>query len=778
MTLPANDRYILHQPTVLTTNFDIDFTLFDAADVTVYVDGVLQETGYSVSGTFTNGRSDDAQVIVASALVDVDVEIYGTRTPARANNYPGNNPNLAENLQRDMDEITSVQQEQSRDFKSGLKVSPQSPVVGPLVATLEERARRAPIFDETGEALVVGPNADEIANAQSHAEVASSSAGAASSSAATAATKADEASASATSASNSASAAATSATTATTKADEASASATSASNSASSASTAATKAGTSASTATTKAAEADTSASTASTKASEAVEARDKAHDWADEAEDIEVEVGQFSARHHAAKASEQRILSEAAGTAATNAQTAAETARDAATVNATAYDDVAAGLAATTIGDQFQVILDDEVVRYEHEAGPVATEVARYPSANYVFDRVGSGLSELSDYVAALARDENGRSAILVKKTGEVEMPATPAFTVIQLVSSELSGYAVQLGRDAAGRVPFGISSKTGNPIFKGAEVDMVALAASAHLHSTDIECWGDSLTHGDTVGVTTPYPDALAALLPSRTVNNRGLSGRTSLQVATAQGGVPSMLTVASNTIPASGSVSVTTTQNGNFSTKGNAGTLNFTGTLYGIHGTLAVDHNGTTPEEAGASTFTRTTAGAETLIPDHTPFIPDSAASARGLPVLWVGRNDVISYKAGVTNYDNDFILQNIEAMIAAVKPIDKRFIVLTVTEASWEYVGAASQADEDAFNSILALNYEIMRRWPANAIDVRKALVNSYDSGAPADVTAFGRNQIPPSLQQDGLHLNDAGYAIVAGLVNDFITLKGW
>lgn len=56
------------------------------------------------------------------------------------------------------------------------------------------------------------------------------------------------------------------------------------------------------------------------------------------------------------------------------------EAARDAAFGDANIYADTAAGLADTTEGDQFAVLAGDESVRYQHDAGPVATEVARYP--------------------------------------------------------------------------------------------------------------------------------------------------------------------------------------------------------------------------------------------------------------------------------------------------------------------------------------------------------------------------------------------------------------
>jgi hypothetical protein len=75
----------------------------------------------------------------------------------------------------------------------------------------------------------------------------------------------------------------------------------------------------------------------------------------------------------------------EAAVAAAELAQEAAETARDAAFANANVYDDTAAGLADTSEGDQFFVVAGTEIVRYSHDAGPVATELARYPTSAYV---------------------------------------------------------------------------------------------------------------------------------------------------------------------------------------------------------------------------------------------------------------------------------------------------------------------------------------------------------------------------------------------------------
>lgn len=78
-----------------------------------------------------------------------------------------------------------------------------------------------------------------------------------------------------------------------------------------------------------------------------------------------------------------------------------AETARDAATVNADSYDNVSAGLDATSSGEQFQVTLSNEIVRYRNDAGS-AVEVARYPSALFATPQRG-GLGDESSINVAL---------------------------------------------------------------------------------------------------------------------------------------------------------------------------------------------------------------------------------------------------------------------------------------------------------------------------------------------------------------------------------------
>lgn len=154
-------------------------------------------------------------------------------------------------------------------------------------------------------------------SAGNSATSATTSASSASTSATAAAASATTASTAATNASNSASAASTSASGASTSATNAAASASAAATSASAASSSATTASTGATTATTQASNASTSATNAATSASSAstsatnasnsataAEASaDLAELWAEEEEDVEVDTGQYSAKHWAAKA-------------------------------------------------------------------------------------------------------------------------------------------------------------------------------------------------------------------------------------------------------------------------------------------------------------------------------------------------------------------------------------------------------------------------------------------------------------------------------------------
>ncbi len=172
MTLAPSTRYIKYDPVTLTTVFIVPFPLFDTEDLRVVVGGLATDL-FSVTATFVGGKSVDATITLVTAVTGVSVEIYGNRVPSRTNQYLGNSPDLASNLQNDIDAVIAVQQEQRRDNLRSVKLSaaldaqPEIQEVTPGASL---------VFDADGN-IVAGPNAVDIAGAQAAANAAILAAG-------------------------------------------------------------------------------------------------------------------------------------------------------------------------------------------------------------------------------------------------------------------------------------------------------------------------------------------------------------------------------------------------------------------------------------------------------------------------------------------------------------------------------------------------------------------------------------------------------------------------
>ncbi|ULH15990.1 hypothetical protein MF271_04985 [Deinococcus sp. KNUC1210] len=165
-------------------------------------------------------------------------------------------------------------------------------------------------------------------------------------------------------------------------------------------------------------------------------------------------------------------------------------------------------------------------------------------------------------------------------------------------------------------------------------------------------VTCWGDSLTFGLNAladpGPDNSYPAQLATLLGTGyTVTNFSISTQKSDQIIARQGGVPTTTTVPSGSIPASGSVTVSTPvpellYNSPVwpSYRASQSTLN--GWLNGVYGALARTGSAASP----TYTFTRATAGTAISVYPSTPqpFVPDTLAFADDTCVLgWTQQPD---------------------------------------------------------------------------------------------------------------------------------------
>lgn len=242
----------------------------------------------------------------------------------------------------------------------------------------------------------------------------------------------------------SANSASNSASVATTKASEANASTISASNSAADALVSKNSASISATTATTKAAEAVVSASSAAgsasvatTKANEAslsadsaLASENKAEKWATENEDIEVEVGEYSAKHWAMKA-----------------QGFAE--GDATNIG---YDSTSSGLVSTNV----QAAIDEIVVNTAgiHDAANITTgtlDDARLPNTIS---------SNITGNAATAAKWSSSRTITLSGDvTGSVSIDGSANATITTTVAAN----SVALGTDTTGNYVAGVTQGTG---------------------------------------------------------------------------------------------------------------------------------------------------------------------------------------------------------------------------------------------------------------------------------------------------------------------------
>ncbi|CAE6692593.1 SGNH/GDSL hydrolase family protein [Paraburkholderia nemoris] len=363
------------------------------------------------------------------------------------------------------------------------------------------------------------------------------------------------------------------------------------------------------------------------------------------------------------------------------------------------------------------------------------------------------------------------------INTAGMANLVAAAGLTSVVSLTSTYgrSGYAwAVIG--SGGRVPLGLDF-AGNLISKGTNLNARIAALEngtinnavynkALFGNKSITCFGDSLTAG-AGGTTGGWPAILGTLL-TRSVTKVAVGGQNAMQIGSRQGGVPILLTVANNTIPASGGVAVTAYSVTPITSQG-PGTIH--GTLFGVPGTLSATFNG--DGSISAYAFTRDAAGSAVQIDAGTAFLIDLNDHDSDIAIYWYGRND---YPTGVSDFVSagNNIRNALAASIAIQKPAQKRFVIIGVTngDRTNEHKG------ETIYNAIVQTNRDLRALYPRNFIDVRTLLVRAYDPSQAQDVIDFGNDVPPSSLRSDPIHLNDAGYRIVAQAVANLINQNGW
>lgn len=257
-------------------------------------------------------------------------------------------------------------------------------------------------------------------------------------------------------------------------------------------------------------------------------------------------------------------------------------------------------------------------------------------------------------------------------------------------------------------------------------------------------IVAWGDSLTAsagatGGSSGSAT-YPAAAQALFsPRRAVVRQGVGGQTSTQIAARMNAVPILVTVAGGAIPASGSVAVTEKSVNVLTGSGGFGG-SLKGWLAGVAGTMSSDGSGNW-------SFARSLAGSSVPVAANVCFISAWGQYLRGHTAwLWLGRNGA---QAGRS------VPLDIAAAVASLG--HRRYLVGGILPSSADSSGALAQ--------LVALNGQLAGTYGDRFVNL-PAILFAAANGSPEDAGDVAAGFVPRSLRSDHLHLNDAGYAIVA------------
>jgi len=122
--ITANDARIQYTASAAQTAFAYDFIIFDQADIVVVKDGSILTLGagddYTVSGV---GAAAGGTVTLTTGATSGDkVTLYRDSTISRGSQYQVDGRLDAAPLERDLDRITTILQEQDRDLKRSIQL--------------------------------------------------------------------------------------------------------------------------------------------------------------------------------------------------------------------------------------------------------------------------------------------------------------------------------------------------------------------------------------------------------------------------------------------------------------------------------------------------------------------------------------------------------------------------------------------------------------------------------------------------------------------------------
>lgn len=295
-------------------------------------------------------------------------------------------------------------------------------------------------------------------------------------------------------------------------------------------------------------------------------------------------------------------------------------------------------------------------------------------------------------------------------------------------------------------------------------------------------ISAFGNSIS---TVGQG--YVTALAALRPTETLSVQGVSGQRTDDIAYRTGATALTCSVTGASIPASGGVTVTGLNTTLF--RRTTGTASVKATISGIAGVLSW--------ASSVATFTRTSAGSITAVTNPVAvtitsgFVDGSTdPSAQptldtllsGTAVMVLTYNDIKE-----ATYSQSTTLANVAAIVARLKPLVKRLIIvgdcigqgrLTAAQFPANPAPPADAATSELWiTRSLALNAALLAAYPDNYLDMQGILITAGYSTV-FNVNGTNYDVINLTVFPDGVHPTGGGATIFATNINNVFTSRGW
>ncbi|GGF71190.1 hypothetical protein GCM10011332_26460 [Terasakiella brassicae] len=168
----------------ILSTFIFPFAIFKETDLEVYLDDARQLSGYSVSGA---GQTEGGSVIFdVPPPANTVVTLRRYLTIERMSDFAEGGAFHAAVINQELDYLVALSQQNADEIVRSVTLDPTDGDVGLVLPLKEQRAHACLVFDEEG-APVVGPNVEDIAQAQANAGIATQAAAAAQVSASSAA---------------------------------------------------------------------------------------------------------------------------------------------------------------------------------------------------------------------------------------------------------------------------------------------------------------------------------------------------------------------------------------------------------------------------------------------------------------------------------------------------------------------------------------------------------------------------------------------------------------